>query len=87
MDPGVAKMPHEPDLALLADGKPDACSTAALPGLQILARWAVCIGAAATVGAALELAEISSSPRRCGASGSCTADRPRSSHRSVLRPG
>ncbi len=57
MERGEAKMPHEPDPAPAAGAKPNACGTAALPGLQILARWAVCIGRAATIGGALELAE------------------------------
>ena len=86
MDPGEAKMPHEPDLALLAEGKPDACSTAALPGLQILARWAVCIGARppSALHSSLQNLKFSRTMWRkrfmhCG--------RPHSSHRSVLRPG
>ena len=54
---GESRELDDPDLGLSELSEPSILSSAALPGLQTTARWAICIGDAATIGAALELTE------------------------------
>ena len=54
---GESRELDDPDLGLSELSEPSILSSTALPALQTTARWAICIGDAATIGAALELTE------------------------------